>query len=102
VKRFEKPREKSVTNGLLLQTQEVKDFQTKNRLLLSQIRKTLQTLKDKDEVMGEGGLGQIDFDQLRIENKQYFEKIQEKNHELLKLKLTSGSLTQVRPLPPML
>ena len=38
----------------------------------------------------------IDFDQLKIENQQYLEKIEERNNELLKLKLTTGP----PPAPP--
>jgi len=44
----------------------------------------------------QGGLSQIDYDQLRIENKQFYEKIQDKNKELLKMKVAAGTLTQVR------
>lgn len=37
----------------------------------------------------------IDFDQLQIENKQYLLKIDERNIELLKLKLTAGNTVQI-------
>jgi len=37
----------------------------------------------------------IDFDQLKIENQQYLEKIEERNNELLRLKLTTGNTVQV-------
>jgi hypothetical protein len=37
----------------------------------------------------------IDFDQLKIENQQYLEKIEERNNELLRLKLTTGKTFQV-------
>ena len=37
----------------------------------------------------------IDFHQLQIENKQYVAKIEERNQELLKLKMTTGSTVQV-------
>ena len=37
----------------------------------------------------------IDFDQLRIENQQYCEKITERNKELVKLKQTAGKTVQV-------
>jgi predicted house-cleaning NTP pyrophosphatase (Maf/HAM1 superfamily) len=37
----------------------------------------------------------IDFDQLKIENQQYLEKIEERNNELLRLKLTTGKTVQV-------
>ena len=36
----------------------------------------------------------IDFDQLKIENQQYLEKIEERNNELLRLKLTTGRTVQ--------
>lgn len=41
----------------------------------------------------------IDFDQLKIENQQYLEKIEERNNELLRLKLTTGNTVQVTSLP---
>ena len=37
----------------------------------------------------------IDFDQLQIENKQYLAKIEERNAELLKLKMTAGNTVQI-------
>lgn len=49
-------------------------------------------LKQKEE-MGEV-LHAIDFDQLQIENKQYLQKIEERNTELLKLKMTAGNTIQ--------
>ncbi|KAJ3043949.1 hypothetical protein HK097_001616, partial [Rhizophlyctis rosea] len=58
---------------------------TKNKLHLQ--------LKQKEE-MGEV-LHAIDFDQLQIENKQYLSKIEERNGELLKLKMISGNTVQV-------
>lgn len=36
----------------------------------------------------------IDFDQLQIENKQYLAKIEERNSELMRLKLTAGNTIQ--------
>jgi chromosome segregation ATPase len=36
----------------------------------------------------------IDFDQLKIENQQFLEKIEERNSELLRLKLTTGNIVQ--------
>jgi hypothetical protein len=38
----------------------------------------------------------IDFDQLKIENQQYLEKIEERNNELLRLKLTTGNTVQAQ------
>jgi hypothetical protein len=46
-------------------------------------------LKQKEE-MGEA-LHAIDYDQLQIENKQYLAKIEERNAELLKLKVSSAN-----------
>jgi len=52
-----------------------------------------QQLKNKEQ-MGEV-LNVIDFDQLKIENKQFLEKIEERNNELITLKLTTGNTVQV-------
>jgi 23S rRNA-/tRNA-specific pseudouridylate synthase len=38
----------------------------------------------------------VDFDQLKIENQQYLERIDAKNRELLQLKLSTGRTVQVR------
>ena len=40
--------------------------------------------------MGEA-LHAIDYDQLQIENKQYLAKIEERNAELIKLKISAGN-----------
>ena len=40
-------------------------------------------------------LHEVDFNQLQIENKQYQEKIEERNQELLRLKLKAGNTQQV-------
>ena len=37
----------------------------------------------------------IDFEQMKIENQQFLEKIEERNAELIKLKLTTGKIVQV-------
>lgn len=37
----------------------------------------------------------VDFDQLKIENQQYMERIEERNNELLKLKLSTSRTVQV-------
>ena len=47
----------------------------------------------KKEEMGEQ-LHEVDFKQLKIENKQYIEKIDEKNNEMIKLKKLVGQVTQ--------
>jgi hypothetical protein len=49
----------------------------------------LLQLKQKEE-MGEA-LHAIDYDQLQIENKQYLAKIEERNAELIKLKISAGN-----------
>ena len=38
---------------------------------------------------------EVDFKQLKIENKRHSEHYEEKNQELLKLKLTAGNTLQV-------
>jgi len=54
----------------------------------------LLTLIDfKKEEMGEV-LHEVDFSQLKIENKQYLAKIDEKNAEMIKLKKMVGIVTQ--------
>ena len=40
-------------------------------------------------------LHEVDFNQLKIENQQYLEKIDERNQDLLRLKLMAGSTLQV-------
>eukprot|EP00960_Hanusia_phi_P055085 762866-Hanusia_phi.AAC.2 len=55
----------------------------KNNALKQQILKLGNQLQHKEE-MGEV-LHVIDFDQLKIENQQFLEKIEERNNELLKL-----------------
>ena len=46
------------------------------------------------EEMGEV-LHEVDFNQLKIENQQYLEKIDERNQDLLRLKLMAGNTLQV-------
>jgi hypothetical protein len=64
----------------------------KNATLKSAKKKIQMSLKQKEE-MGEV-LHAIDFDQLQIENKQYIQKIEERNQELLKLKMTATNTVQ--------
>jgi len=64
----------------------------KNASIRVNINKLANQLKQKEE-MGES-LHSIDFDQLQIENKQYMARIEERNAELLKLKLTAGNTIQ--------
>mmetsp|Transcript_37783 Transcript_37783/g.70930 ORF Transcript_37783/g.70930 Transcript_37783/m.70930 type:complete len:364 (+) Transcript_37783:299-1390(+) len=71
----------------------IEKLRLKNATLKSHITKMEQQLQQKEE-MGEV-LHVIDFDQLKIENQQYLEKIEERNNELLRLKLTTGKTVQV-------
>uniref|UniRef100_A0A8C4KCA1 Cilia- and flagella-associated protein 263 n=1 Tax=Dromaius novaehollandiae TaxID=8790 RepID=A0A8C4KCA1_DRONO len=65
----------------------------KNDSLKSYKKKLQQQLRQKEQ-MGET-LREVRFEQLQIRNMQYQEKIDEKNKELLQLKLTSGKTVQV-------
>lgn len=49
--------------------------------------------KIQKEELGEV-LHEVDFKQLKIENKQYMAKIDEKNNEMIKLKKMVGMVTQ--------
>ncbi|KAJ3158494.1 hypothetical protein HDU86_002719 [Geranomyces michiganensis] len=71
----------------------IKKTRLKNTTIKLQKNKLHLQLKQKEE-MGEV-LHVIDFDQLQIENKQYQAKIEERNTELLKLKMTAGNTQQV-------
>ena len=53
------------------------------------------------EDMGEV-LHVVDFDQLKIENQQYLERIEERNNELLRLKTMTGKAVQVSVQTPRL
>mmetsp|Transcript_35804 Transcript_35804/g.82925 ORF Transcript_35804/g.82925 Transcript_35804/m.82925 type:complete len:353 (-) Transcript_35804:181-1239(-) len=64
----------------------------KNVTIKAQIQKVENQLKQKEE-MGDV-LHYIDFHQLQIENKQYVSRIEERNDELLKLKMTTGATVQ--------
>ncbi|XP_054435062.1 coiled-coil domain-containing protein 113 isoform X1 [Pteronotus mesoamericanus] len=65
----------------------------KNVSLKVQRKKMLSQLRQKEEV-GEA-LHDVDFQQLRIENAQFLETIETRNHELIQLKLASGTTLQV-------
>jgi hypothetical protein len=65
----------------------------KNSTIKAQIVKLEHQLAHKEE-MGEV-LHLVDFDQLKIENQQYMEKIEERNKELLRLKLSTSRTVQV-------
>ncbi|KAJ3043003.1 hypothetical protein HDV00_005909 [Rhizophlyctis rosea] len=71
----------------------IEKIRLKNATLKVQKNKLHLQLKQKEE-MGEV-LHAIDFDQLQIENKQYLAKIEERNAELLKLKMTAGNTVQI-------
>ncbi|KAM7146717.1 cilia- and flagella-associated protein 263 [Macrochelys suwanniensis] len=65
----------------------------KNDSLKVQKKKLQLQLKQKAE-MGEA-LHEVDFQQLKIENAQFLEKIDERNQDLLQLKLTVGNTLQI-------
>jgi hypothetical protein len=71
----------------------VDKLRLKNQSLRATFVKAEAALKTKEEV-GDV-LHYIDFHQLQIENKQYLAKIEEKNAELTRLKLTTGRTVQV-------
>ncbi|KAK3086713.1 hypothetical protein FSP39_022367 [Pinctada imbricata] len=71
----------------------IEKLRLKNSTLKVQKKKLDLQLKQKEE-MGEV-LHKVDFDQLEIENKQYLEKIDERNQDLLKLKLMATKTLQV-------
>ena len=68
--------------------QQIEKLKSKNLSLKTGCTKLEAQLQHKEE-MGEVFLP-IDFDQLKIENQQYLEKIEERNNELLKLKVCSS------------
>jgi hypothetical protein len=71
----------------------IEKIRLKNATLKVQKNKLQLQLKQKEE-MGEV-LHAIDFDQLKIENHQYLAKIEERNNEMLKLKMTAGKTVQI-------
>ena len=71
----------------------IEKLRLKNATLKVHKNKLHLQLKQKEE-MGEV-LHAIDFDQLQIENKQYLQKIEERNQELIKLKMTAGRTLQI-------
>ncbi|XP_065674767.1 cilia- and flagella-associated protein 263 isoform X2 [Hydra vulgaris] len=70
----------------------IEKMRLKNSTLKVQKNKLQQQLKQKEE-MGEV-LHEVDFNQLKIENLQYLGKIEERNQELLSLKLTATNISQ--------
>ncbi|XP_014681514.1 PREDICTED: coiled-coil domain-containing protein 113-like [Priapulus caudatus] len=71
----------------------IEKLRLKNSTLKVQLRKLRLQLKQKEE-MGEV-LHEVDFHQLKIENSQYLEKIDERNQELLQLKMVAGNTMQI-------
>mmetsp|Transcript_6187 Transcript_6187/g.9329 ORF Transcript_6187/g.9329 Transcript_6187/m.9329 type:complete len:342 (+) Transcript_6187:99-1124(+) len=71
----------------------VEKLRLKNATLKSQIHKVEKQLSQKEEI-GDV-LHYIDFHQLQIENKQYVAKIEERNEELLTVKLSTGKTLRV-------
>eukprot|EP00605_Chrysophyceae_sp_TOSAG23-4_P001885 GSChrysophyteH1.ASY1.ANO1.2081.1 assembled CDS len=71
----------------------IEKLRLKNSTLKSQITKVESQLAQKDEV-GDV-LHYIDFHQLQIENKQYVASIEERNDELLQVKLLTGKTIQI-------
>ncbi|KXJ27320.1 coiled-coil domain-containing protein 113 [Exaiptasia diaphana] len=71
----------------------IEKLRLKNSTLKVQKRKLHMQLKQKEE-MGEV-LHEVDFNQLKIENQQYLEKIDEKNQDLLRLKLMTTNVQQI-------
>jgi len=71
----------------------IEKLRLKNSTIKAQLQKVEAQLKQKEE-MGDV-LHYIDFHQLQIENKQNVAKIEQRNQELLKLKMTTGKIVQV-------
>merc|ERR1719346_470493 len=72
---------------------EVVDVRLENIKLKNKLRKKELQLKSKEELAE--GLHLIDFEQLKIENQTYNEKIEERNEELLKLHQKITNTVQV-------
>ena len=70
----------------------IEKLRLKNATLKGQITKVENQLSQKEEV-GDA-LHYIDFHQLQIENKQFIAKIEERNEELLSVKMSTGKTTQ--------
>jgi capsid portal protein len=71
----------------------VEKLTLKNSTYKAAVSKLEAQLAHKEE-MGEV-LHLVDFDQLKIENQQYMERIDAKNKELLQLKLSTSRAVQV-------
>jgi hypothetical protein len=82
----------------LMQREQQKEYEVvsvrlENIKLKNQLKKREMELKAKEE-LGEG-LHMIDFEQLKIENQTYNEKIEERNEELMKLKKKINNTVQI-------
>ena len=73
--------------------QEVIAVRLENIKLKNRLKKREQQLKAKEELAE--GLHLIDFEQLKIENQTYNEKIEERNEEILKLRRKITTTVQV-------
>lgn len=71
----------------------IEKLDLKNHSLQTQRWKLSQRVAQKEQMSDM--LNAVDFDQLKIENQQYLERIEEKNTELLQVKLTTGRTIQV-------
>lgn len=70
----------------------IEKLKLKNSSMRKKKSKLMSELREKEE-LGEV-LHEVDFKQLKIENKQYIEKIDEKNSEMINLKKMVGTVTQ--------
>jgi len=84
---------RSIEDKLRARDTLIKKLRLKNSTLKVQKKKLQMQLKQKEE-MGEV-LHEVDFNQLKIENSQYLEKIDERNQDLLNLKLKATNVLQV-------
>ncbi|CAD5116199.1 DgyrCDS5115 [Dimorphilus gyrociliatus] len=88
--------EKEIDAALLKEMkkeEEVSQVRLENHKLKHKLQNKEQQLKSKEELAE--GLHLIDFEQLKIENQTYNEKIEERNEELVKLRKKITSTVQV-------
>ena len=85
--------QKSLQTAEAKKEQEVIAVRLENIKLKNRLKKREQQLKEKEELAE--GLHLIDFEQLKIENQTYHEKIEERNEELLKLRRKITTNVQV-------
>jgi hypothetical protein len=71
----------------------IEKLELKNQHLKSQRASLAKRLSQKEEMSD--CLHVVDFDQLKIENQQYLERVDEKNSDLLRVKATTGHSVQV-------